>query len=204
MAPATRTGPVDFVRTLLGYPFAAMGRCYEFGVVVGEGCEHAMVVTTEGGECQCGTCGAGCAGRFAACEAILGQPGYIPVTAPAWAVTAGEGGLPQPTGTDAGPGPEAAAPTLGGAGDRSDLVELVERVAKDLAEHDVVLAGRVDGLAEQVAQLQRVAIEQGETLAQALSHLQETIVNLASQSPRGPLFGFSPPRSQMGDRNLSS
>lgn len=59
-----------------------MGRCYEFGVVIAGGCDHAMVVSPEGGACVCGTCGAACTGRFRGCDAILAMPGHVPVAAP--------------------------------------------------------------------------------------------------------------------------
>lgn len=62
-----------------------MGRCYEFGAVVHEGCGHAMVVTDAGGACGCAVCGALCEGRFKGCAQVVAQPGYVPVSAPAWA-----------------------------------------------------------------------------------------------------------------------
>lgn len=61
---------------------AEMGRCYEFGVVIHEGCEHTMVVSPEGGACLCGSCGASCTGRFRGCDAVLALPGHIPIAAP--------------------------------------------------------------------------------------------------------------------------
>ena len=62
-----------------------MGRCYEFGAIIHEGCDHAMVVSSEGGTCVCNTCGSSCPGRFSGCGSILAQPGYVPVLAPRWA-----------------------------------------------------------------------------------------------------------------------
>src|SRR5687768_4144955 len=59
-----------------------MGRCYEFGAVIHEGCDHAMVVSPEGGACVCGTCGVACTGRYSGCEAILAIPGHVPLAAP--------------------------------------------------------------------------------------------------------------------------
>src|SRR5688572_23223867 len=58
-----------------------MGRCYEFGVAVAEGCEHAMVVTPEGGACQCRGCGVRCEGRFPGCAAIVAIPNRVPPAA---------------------------------------------------------------------------------------------------------------------------
>ena len=74
-----------------------MGQCYEFGVAIHEGCGHAMRVGDDGGACVCPTCGAYCEGRFAGCGPILEQAGYVPVTAPSWAVECTE--RPEPTTT---------------------------------------------------------------------------------------------------------
>ena len=59
-----------------------MGRCYEFGVVIAEGCDHVMVVPAEGGKCVCSGCGTECLGRFNGCASIISQPGYVPLLAP--------------------------------------------------------------------------------------------------------------------------
>ena len=59
-----------------------MGRCYEFGVVIAEGCDHVMVVPAEGGKCVCSGCGTDCLGRFNGCASIISQPGYVPLLAP--------------------------------------------------------------------------------------------------------------------------
>src|SRR5689334_18886917 len=59
-----------------------MGRCYEFGASIADGCEHAMQVGPEGGYCRCTGCGTRCEGRFHGCAAILARPGYKPVGAP--------------------------------------------------------------------------------------------------------------------------
>ena len=74
-----------------------MGQCYEFGVAIHAGCGHAMRVGPTGGQCECPTCGAVCQGRFEGCVGILEQPGYIPVTAPQWAVDLTEAPPPTPT-----------------------------------------------------------------------------------------------------------
>lgn len=44
-----------------------------------------MVVTAEGGACECVSCGASCPGRFTACAAVVAVPGRVPSSAPAWA-----------------------------------------------------------------------------------------------------------------------
>ena len=63
-----------------------MGQCYEFGVTIKDGCGHAMRVPTKTGACVCPTCKARCEGRFEACARIVSEKGYVPVTAPQWAV----------------------------------------------------------------------------------------------------------------------
>ncbi len=162
-----------------------MGRCYEFGVVVGEGCEHAMVVPAGGGRCQCATCGVTCTGKFAACASIIDQPGYVPATAPAWAVAVG------------GPRPEPAPPRppVGPAPQPSpDLTELVEAVAKQIAEHDVELVTRIDDLAAQIAELQRQGAQQAASLQAALARLADVVERIGASPRPVPLFGF--PRRQ--------
>src|SRR5689334_10238395 len=66
-----------------------MGRCYEFGVSIADGCEHAMAVADEGGYCHCTACGSRCDGRFRACAEVVAKPGYVPVAAPKVAPAAG-------------------------------------------------------------------------------------------------------------------
>jgi hypothetical protein len=63
-----------------------MGQCYEFGVAIHESCGHAMRVPTETGACVCPTCKTRCEGRFGACVEIVKRSGYVPVTAPQWAI----------------------------------------------------------------------------------------------------------------------
>lgn len=59
-----------------------MGRCYEFGVSIHDGCEHAMVVAAEGGHCECQVCATSCPGRFSGCAQVVARPGYVPLLAP--------------------------------------------------------------------------------------------------------------------------
>lgn len=59
-----------------------MGRCYEFGPVIGAGCEHTMVVPSSGGRCECPNCGVICEGRFSGCAAVIAKPGYVHALAP--------------------------------------------------------------------------------------------------------------------------
>ena len=63
-----------------------MGHCYEFGVTIKDGCGHAMRVPTKTGACVCPTCNARCEGRFEACARIVSKKGYVPATAPKWAI----------------------------------------------------------------------------------------------------------------------
>jgi len=74
-----------------------MGQCYEFGVAIHADCGHAMRVGARGGQCECPTCGTVCVGRFEGCTRILDQPGYVPVTAPTWAVELTDPPPPTPT-----------------------------------------------------------------------------------------------------------
>lgn len=73
-----------------------MGRCYEFGVSIDGGCEHAMSVVAEGGACECQVCAAHCPGRFAGCAQVVARPGYVPSLAPAWARSGEQAPPPQP------------------------------------------------------------------------------------------------------------
>ena len=67
---------------LVGTLTVDMGRCYEFGPVIGPGCEHTMVVPSSGGRCECPNCGVICEGRFSGCAAVIAKPGYVHALAP--------------------------------------------------------------------------------------------------------------------------
>ena len=54
-----------------------MGRCYEFGLDVVEGCAEPMHAAEDG--CRCPSCGAACGGRFAGCRDVWAG-GSQPVT----------------------------------------------------------------------------------------------------------------------------
>ncbi|MGQ0521538.1 MAG: hypothetical protein ACT4PX_10370, partial [Actinomycetota bacterium] len=77
--------------------------------------------------------------------------------------------------------------------DPVDLVGAIEGVAKQLAEHDVELATRLDVLAGQVLELQR-------HIARQATHLESLLTRLAAidrrldESRLGSLFGL--PRRQ--------
>jgi hypothetical protein len=88
-----------------------MGRCYEFGTSIADGCDHAMAVVDEGGACRCPACGASCLGRFAACAQVLARPGYVPVHAPRMAVPPVPTTPPAPpAGPEPVPAPSVPAP----------------------------------------------------------------------------------------------
>ncbi len=122
-----------------------MGQCYEFGVAIHEGCGHAMRVSDDGGACVCPTCGAYCEGRFAACGPILEQPGYVPVTAPRWAVECTERPEPEPTlvpvrrptANGRVAAHDEALPRVGAELDaiRGELRALVESAVTEAVEH---------------------------------------------------------------------
>lgn len=67
-----------------------MGRCYEFGAAIHAGCERAMIVTAEGGACECDVCGTLCPGRFSGCAEVVAIPRRVPPSAPAWSVPGAE------------------------------------------------------------------------------------------------------------------
>jgi hypothetical protein len=164
-----------------------MGRCYEFGVLVGEGCQHAMVVPASGGRCECEACGVACTGKFAACASILAQPGYVPATAPAWALQKGEGTAATGagsrslgSGTASASGPEVAAAVDG----------LAARLDERLAE----LTRRIDALAADVTRLQHPVDQQAAALEAAVAALDEAVKRLDEGGRPAPLFGF--PRRQ--------
>lgn len=170
-----------------------MGRCYEFGVLVGEGCEHAMVVPHAAGRCECATCAVVCTGRFAGCAGIIERPGYVPPTAPAWAVAVGRPperpGAAAAAGGELGPAP-APRPVRQGAeggerhGPAADVGSL-EAVRKQLAEHDVELATRIDALAEQVAGLHRRLAGHDEALRAVVDQLAALGSKLGEGRPAG-------------------
>ena len=165
-----------------------MGHCYEFGVLVGKDCEHAMVVPDAGGRCECATCGVECTGRFAACASIIARPGYVPSTAPEWAVAVGSPAPPTPS--PATPDTRASLPgtAIGSVADA-----LVEAVTSQLADRDAELGARIDTLLGMVGELERQNAEQVASLHTALAELTSLVHRLDGVRPV-PLFGF--PRRQ--------
>jgi hypothetical protein len=111
-----------------------MGRCYEFGTVIVDGCDHAMRVADAGGACICPTCGAHCEGRYKGCVPILQHAGYVPSTAPSWAVEGTEPPVAQPESgwrSRAEESPGAVA-TVDGSGDSAR--RLADAIGSSLAE----------------------------------------------------------------------
>ncbi|HVM07315.1 MAG TPA: hypothetical protein VM345_02540 [Acidimicrobiales bacterium] len=182
-----------------------MGRCYEFGVAVEEGCEHAMVVIDDGGACGCAECGARCTGRFNACASIIAQPGYVPVNAPK--VGAPAAAVEPATRTRSVPD-EAPTPVrvqgeivavrsmLEALLDRPDrTADAVQLISHELAVRDQELASAFDRLTnafERIADQVSEDRDAREQVVAAVRELAERIAALeeTNKSKRNPLFGF--------------
>ena len=131
-----------------------MGRCYEFGVTVEDGCDHAMVVSAEGGVCECSECGASCRGRFTGCEAVLARPGHVPIAAPRHLVDSHRprsetvpllAADPSPGGALA---PSMAAEAPGHVPARSDAMAALETLPKTVE----ALGEAIDALGDELRQ----------------------------------------------------
>lgn len=164
-----------------------MGRCYEFGAAINSACEHAMVVDEDGGRCGCATCGATCLGRFAGCADIISRPGFVPVTAPAWAVArpalapaSAANGAIDITGVEVGsapaPEPAPAVPSV--------TREEFEALRADLDEMVDKMRGIIDealaATSEQLRALQRsgVVLPLGQSSAERIVALRCQLANL--------------------------
>src|SRR5438046_1876236 len=138
-----------------------MGRCYAFGPSLTAGCEHAMVVGTEGA-CVCEVCGVRCGGQFAACGPILQKPGWHPATAPSWALepgldrdpaspaTAGEHEQSEAEGSAQ---PVATAPDRATSGKESIQTnghQPASPIVADVPDVAELLGAQVDQLSEEV------------------------------------------------------
>lgn len=193
-----------------------MGRCYEFGVAVQDGCEHAMVVVAEGGACACSECGAHCTGQFNACSQIVSMPGYVPVGAPRTGrdeATAKSSvpAAPQPAPTLDPPRVpalrEPPTPAMGAeiANVRSMLEALLDRpdrtadavqaISHELAVRDEELAdafGRLTAAFERIGEQITADREAREQVVQAVRALADRIDSLEQsvQAKRNPIFGF--------------
>jgi hypothetical protein len=130
-----------------------MGRCYEFGVLIHEGCEHAMTVAPEGGHCVCAECGTTCPGRFSGCAQIVSQPGYVPLLAPRLGRSDTAAAAPPPEDAPLGVGvqrvPARAADAAAGDARDADIVPIDEEQLRRLVEAPERLMERLDGLGEQ-------------------------------------------------------
>lgn len=157
-----------------------MGRCYEFGVSISDGCEQAMFVPPEGGRCVCIGCGAPCHGQFRGCSAIISKPGYVPAIAPKWArgprppatatrpipdgdTTSAQAQAPAPTAVPA-PKLEEFLPLIDAAIRREfaardhELVEALARLGKALAQARLDLAAQQQAMTDLTRRIE--ALEQ--------------------------------------------
>ncbi len=133
-----------------------MGRCYEFASHIVDGCDHAMTVNLDGSACECPSCGAHCTGRYDGCASILAQPGFVPVSAPQWAIerrTRPAAPLDEPRVAMLRDAPVSnPARRDNGVSDvqREDVLAVIADLRREIAD----LAGSVasTGLADQVAE----------------------------------------------------
>lgn len=151
-----------------------MGRCYEFGAVVSQGCDHAMVVVAQGGACGCSQCGALCRGRFSGCPEIVARPGYIPVLAP----RSPRGPSHPPAASNGASGRAPAAPPAAAAG-TGEARETATATATAATEHmavDELLAALRDEralVAELTAEVHRLR-EKVDSLEKAIDKLGQS------------------------------
>ena len=171
-----------------------MGRCYEFGVSIREGCEHAMVVPAEGGRCECVGCGTSCPGRFKGCGRVIAQPGYIPSTAPGWSLTPPE----EPAAVVAAvPTPLVPSPpspvedvVVGTPAQLETVIDLIEDVAKQISARDSELAALFDRFVEEFRGLRQQVLEQNQqitALGQRVVVMEERFDTIVSASLLGPI-----------------
>jgi hypothetical protein len=178
-----------------------MGRCYEFGVSIREGCEHAMVVPADGGRCVCVSCDTACPGRFKGCVAVISQPGYVPVTAPAWslhrdlskdpAVPVGAPSIDEGrTGVASASHAEPASPAGSPSFDPDVVVALVEDLGKQIARRDAELGALFDRFVEEFQKLRDEVARQSESVA-LLRHRTDDVASrldtIVSATLLGPL-----------------
>ena len=137
-----------------------MGRCYEFGPLIGEGCEHTMVVAAEGGHCECPSCGVTCPGRFAGCAAVVAKPGYVPVLAPKVAPT-----------------PSALAPTT-----TAVVVDHIDTVDTRLPNGSALANGSAPSEVQRLAEELRAALATRDgQLLETLRRLEDAYTELATE-----------------------
>jgi hypothetical protein len=184
-----------------------MGRCYEFGVSLSEGCEHAMVVAAEGGRCVCATCGSSCPGQFRACAAIVANPGYVPLTAPGWARPGGSGHPATPLAprryapaVAAEPDADPAVPTAvqHELADLRALVEAllarpdhatiaIEALANEIEKRDDDFAAaftRLNDAYKRLSELIRLESDARQAISEAVDRLAERV---APEEPSRPI-----------------
>jgi hypothetical protein len=183
-----------------------MGRCYEFGVAVVDGCEHVMTVGPQGGHCGCSQCGARCEGRFRACAAILATPGYVPVASPPSPRPASQTPASAVVSSSPAPARKARFSLFGGppeeeagANDhavaefRSMLANLLDRHERALAAIESIDATVGARDVELIAAFNRLTQAYAELTAEVqagheeLSELATMVVRLAARLEREPL-----------------
>ena len=175
-----------------------MGRCYEFGVSIRDGCEHAMVVPAEGGRCECVGCGTPCTGRFKGCTAIISVGGYVPTTAPAWSLRRPE---PLPTATAVTgptvallppPPPSPPAPVLAERDD--DVITRVQasldELGRQIEARDAELGALFDRFVDEFTRLRDEISSLGSTtslLRSRVDDLTERLDRMVAASLLGPI-----------------
>ena len=159
-----------------------------------------MVVPDEAGRCECPQCGATCGGQFKACTAIIATPGYVPITAPKWALVRQHEAIDAVTGADGtpqdGPGSDGRAEATEGAPTApevphavaADLTGLIEDLGKQLATRDDELAALFERVLEAFGELRDTLADQAASIA-ALDGTVAQIKTVIEAVP-APLFGF--------------
>ena len=179
-----------------------MGRCYEFGVVVGQGCDHPMVVASDGSACACSECGALCKGRFDGCAAVLARPGYSPVVTtvpvsiaaprvrpPASSVAVAVApAVPEVPAVEVPLVAEAPEPVVS----EQPVMDSIDALRRDLETRDVALGEAFERLITSYDRLMEgVAAdrEARDRLIGAVELLAERLAELEGRDP-APLFPF--------------
>lgn len=122
-----------------------------------------MVVSGEGGSCECASCGSRCPGRFAGCAAVVAVPGRVPPSAPAWSR----------------PGAEHTSTAVATNGNgRASQVSTFDfaAVQADLAEVRKTLFSLSGRAAEEVSDTTSPLFDTVETLARQLLHRDERLI----------------------------
>ncbi|MBW3548159.1 MAG: hypothetical protein KY452_08530 [Actinobacteria bacterium] len=179
-----------------------MGRCYEFGPKIVEGCDHPM--TAEPSSCSCERCGAVCTGRFRGCADVWDKgPRHVAARRPGSLTSDLTSDPVDATGMSVVLAHlfervEALEHTVTGAPDKAvqlgSLEELAERTVDELDRHRARTIERLDELAQglerlsdrlrplstipdRVEALERRASEAIDALDQRLRGLEKTVAD---------------------------